>query len=150
MARSVFRSISPSLLDPNLFQAAFEKASRQMERDVKAAFVDATSGWKHKPVWRGYVRLTAANIYISVGTADEIFKFVDEGTTAHIIRPVKAKMLHWVDPQSGEDRFAKEVHHPGSPAQHISGDIREIWLGLMPDYFDKYLQEAIQQSGHKL
>jgi len=150
MARSVFRSISPSLLDPNLFQAAFEKASRQMERDVKAAFVDATSGWKHQPVWRGYVRLTADNIYISVGTADQIFKYVDEGTVAHIIRPVKAKLLHWVDPQSGEDRFAKEVHHPGTKPQNISQEIREIWMGLMPDYFDKYLMEAIQQSGHKI
>ena len=97
MARSVFRSISPSLLDPNIFQDAFEKASRAMEQDVKGAFIDATSGWKNPPQWRGYVRLTADNIYISVGTANEIFKFVDEGTVAHIIRPVKAKMLHWVD-----------------------------------------------------
>lgn len=152
MARAVFRSISPSLLDPNLFKKAFEDASREMEKDVKGAFIDATSGWKHKPVWRGYVRLTADNIYISVGTADEIFKFVDEGTKAHIIRPVKAKMLllHWVDAASGDDVFAKEVHHPGTKAQHISADIREIWLGLMPDYFDKYLFAAIQQSGHQI
>jgi len=150
MARAVFRSISPSKLDPNLFAKAFEQASRAMERDVKGAFIDATSGWKHKPVWRGYVRLTADNTYISVGTTDQIFKFVDEGTVAHIIRPIKAKMLHWVDPVSGDDRFAKEVHHPGSKAQHISQDIREIWLGLMPDYFDKYLLEAIRQSGHAM
>ncbi len=150
MARAVFRSISPSLLDPNVFAKAFEQASRAMEQDVKGAFIDATSGWKHQPVWRGYVRLTADNIYISVGTADQIFKFVDEGTKAHIIRPVKAKMLHWIDPASGDDRFAKEVHHPGTKAQHISQDIRDIWLGLMPDYFDKYLLEAIQQSGHAI
>jgi len=150
MARSVFRSISPSLLDPNLFQKAFEQAARAMERDVKGAFIDATSTWKNKPVWRGYVRLTADNIYISVGTTDQIFKYVDEGTVAHIIKPVRAKMLHWVDADSGEDRFAKEVHHPGSKAQNISGEIREIWLGLMPEYFDKYLIEAIQQSGHAI
>lgn len=150
MARSTFRSISPSLLDPNLFRKAFEDASREMEKDVKGAFIDATSGWKHKPVWRGYVRLTADDIYISVGTADQIFKFVDEGTKAHVIRPVKAKMLHWVDTASGEDRFAKEVHHPGTKAQNISKEIREIWLGLMPEYFDKYLYAAIQKSGHEL
>lgn len=150
MARAVFRSISPSLLDPNIFANAFEQASRAMEHDVKGAFIDATSTWKNKPVWRGYVRLSADNIYISVGTTDLIFKFVDEGTKAHIIRPIKAKMLHWVDAGSGEDRFAKEVHHPGTKAQHISKDIREIWLGLMPDYFDKYLMQAIQQSGHAM
>lgn len=150
MARAQFRSFTPSHLDPNLFAKAFEDASREMEKDVKGAFIDATSGWKHQPVWRGYVRLTADNIYISVGTADQIFKFVDEGTKAHIIRPVKAKMLHWVDASSGEDRFAMEVHHPGTQAQHISTDIREIWLGLMPDYFDKHLMEAIKNSGHAM
>lgn len=149
MARAVFRSISPSLLDPNVFKDAFEKASREMEKDVKGAFIDATSGWKHKPTWRGYVRLTADNIYISVGTTDEIFKFVDEGTKAHIIRPVRAKVLRWTTP-AGEDAFAKLVHHPGTQAQNISGEIREIWLGLMPEYFDKYLYQAIQQSGHKI
>ena len=150
MARTVFRSISPSRLDPNLFAKAFENASRAMEADVKSAFIDITSGWKNPPVWRGYVRLTADDIYISVGTTDEIFKFVDEGTKAHIIRPVRAKMLHWVDEASGEDRFAKEVHHPGSKAREYSKEIREIWLGLMPDYFDKYLFEAIQKSGHAI
>jgi hypothetical protein len=148
MARTQFRSIAPSLLDPKLFLSAFEKAARAMERDVKGAFLDATSGWKHKPVWRGYVRLTADNLYISVGTVDQIFKFVDEGTVAHIIRPVRARMLHWTE--NGQDFFAKEVHHPGTQAQNISKEIREIWIGLMPDYFDQALQEAIQQSGHAI
>jgi len=150
MARTVFRSISPSRLDPNLFSKAFEQASRAMERDVKSAFTDITSGWKNPPVWRGYVRLTADNIYISVGTTDQIFKFVDEGTVAHIIKPVRAKVLHWIDPASGEDRFSKGHWVKGITAQNISGEIREIWLGLMPDYFDKYLMEAIQQSGHAI
>lgn len=150
MARAQFRSIAPSLLDPNIFAKAFENAAREMEKDVKGAFIDATSGWKKPPQWRGYVRLTPEDIYISVGTANEIFKFVDEGTKAHIIRPVKAKMLHWVDAASGGDIFAREVHHPGTKAQHISADIREIWLGLMPDYFDKHLMEAIKNSGHAM
>lgn len=149
MARAVFRSILPSLLDPNIFRKAFEEASREMEKDVKGFFIDAVSGWKHKPVWRGYVRLTGDRIYISVGTTDEIFKYVDEGTVAHIIRPVKAKMLHWVTP-SGEDAFAKEVHHPGTTAQNISGEIQDIWVGLMPELFDQHLMKAIQASGHAI
>ena len=150
MARAKFRSISPSLLDPKVFEDAFEKAAREMERDVKGAFIDVTSGWKNPPAWRGYVRLTTDNIYISVGTTDQIFKFVDEGTVAHIIRPVRAKVLHWVDPVTGQDAYAKEVHHPGTKAQNISTDIQHIWMGLMPDYFDKHLIEAIQQSGHAI
>jgi hypothetical protein len=149
MARAKFRTITPSLLPQKVFDAAFEKASREMEKDVKGAFEDRTASWKHKPVWRGYVRIDSSKIYISVGTADEIFKFVDQGTKAHIIRPVRAKVLHWITPK-GEDAFAKEVHHPGNKAQNISKDIHDIWVGMMPDYYDKYLVEAIQESGHAM
>jgi len=151
MARATFKSIIPSLLPQSVFDAAFEKASREMEKDVKGAFEDATSAWKHKPVWRGYVRIDSSRIYISVGTTDEIFKFVDQGTKAHIIRPIRAKVLHWVDASSGEDRFSKEVHHPGTKAQHISQDIQAVWAGgLMADYYDLALIQAIQESGHAI
>ena len=149
MARAQFKTIIPKLLPPKVFEEAFEKASREMEKDVKGAFEDAISTWKHQPTWRGYVRIAATNIYISVGTADEIFKYVDQGTKAHIIRPVNAKVLHWVD-ADGENHFAKEVHHPGMKAQNISKTIHDIWVGMMPEYFDKYLIEAIQSSGHAI
>ena len=151
MARAVFKTIIPKALPSNLFDDAFEKASREMEKDVKGAFEDAVGDWKHKPVWRGYVRINSDQIYISVGTTDPIFKYVDEGTKAHIIKPVTAKVLHWVDVNTGEDHFAKEVHHPGNKAQKISQSIREVWQGaLMADYFDKYLVQAIKESGHAI
>ena len=38
--------------------------------------------------------------------------FVHEGTAPHIIMPKFKKALHWIDPKSKEDRFAKLVHHP--------------------------------------
>jgi hypothetical protein len=149
MARSKFKTILPKLLPQKVFDTAFENASREMEKDVKGAFSDAVSKWKHQPVWRGYVRLGSNEIYISVGTTDEIFKFVDEGTKAHIIKPVTAKVLHWVD-AGGDDHFAKLVHHPGTKAQEISKSIHDIWVGLMPDYFDKHLAQAIKESGHAI
>jgi len=150
MARARFKTIIPQLLPPGVFQDAFEKAAREMEKDVKGAFEDATSAWRHKPVWRGYVRLGSDLIYISVGTTDEIFKFVDQGTIAHFIKPVRAKVLHWVDESTGEDRFSMGHEVKGIKAQKISETIRDIWVGLMPDYFDKHLQAAIRESGHAI
>jgi len=41
---------------------------------------------------------------------------VEFGTKPHIIRPKKAKSLHWKDEYTGEDRFAQMVKHPGSRA----------------------------------
>lgn len=145
-----FRTIAPKLLPIPAFQNAFEKAAREMEKDVKAAFEDAVAAWKHQPTWRGYVRLNQNGILISVGTQDLIFKFVDEGTEPHIIRPVRAKVLHWITP-AGEDAFAKEVHHPGTKAQKISEGINDIWQGgLMAEYFEDALTNAVMESGHAI
>lgn len=149
MARAKFRTIVPKLVKPEVFEKAFEAASREMEKDVKGAFEDFTANWKHVVTWRGYVRINADSIYISVGTTDPIFKYVDEGTVPHIIRPSKAKVLRWST--GGETFFAKEVHHPGTKAQKISESIRDIWAGsLMYDYFERALRLAVQQSGHAI
>ena len=147
-----FRTIIPKLLPPKVFDDAFERASRAMEKDVKGAFQDRVKDWKHQPVFRGYVRVTKSpGTLISITTQDEIFKFVDEGTIPHIIKPVRAKVLHWIDKPTGEDRFAKLVHHPGFKGRKFTEEIVAIWSGgLMADYFDQALGEAIQASGHAL
>ena len=151
MPRAVFRTIIPKLLPPKVFQDAFEKASREMEKDVKGSYEDAVVTWKNKPTFRGYVRIAAESIYISVGTTDEVFKFVDQGTKAHFIKPVRAKVLHWVDPTTGEDRFSKGHQVSGIKPRDITKSINAIWSGgLMADYFDRYLQQAIKESGHAI
>lgn len=148
--RAKFRTIIPKLLPKETFNKAFESASREMEKDVKGAFEDFVKNWKHVVTFRGYVRINADSIYISVGTNDPIFGYVDLGTEPHIIRPTRAKFLHFTA-SSGEEVFAKEVNHPGTKAQKISESIRDIWSGgLMYDYFERHLQIAIQQSGHAI
>ena len=147
--RAKFKTILPKLLPPQVFDKAFESASREMEKDVKGAFQDVTDRWKHVVTWRGYVRIAADSIYISVGTTDEIFKFVDEGTVGHMIRPVRAKVLHWVTPE-GEDAFSKGHWVKGIDAREFTKTIHDIWVGLMPDYFDKHLAQAIKESGHAI
>lgn len=41
-----------------------------------------------------------------------LFEF---GASAHVIEPVNAEALHWVDETTGEDVFATRVEHPGLP-----------------------------------
>lgn len=151
MARSTFKTIIPKLLPKAVFDDAFEKAAREMEHDVKGAFEDRVRFWKNTPTFRGYVRISPELIYISVGTSDRIFGYVDQGTEPHIIKPVNAKVLHWVDANTGEDVFAREVNHPGFEGREYSQEIQAIWAGgLMADYFDRALARAVQESGHAL
>lgn len=44
--------------------------------------------------------------------ADAVAKYVIEGTRPHVIRPRRARALHWQ--QAGEDIFAMRVNHPGT------------------------------------
>lgn len=149
MARAKWDIILPKPLNVQVFDTEFEKAARESEAAIKKNFQDAVRLWRKPPVFRGYVRISGDKIYISVGTADEIFKFVDQGTKPHIIRPKNAKMLHWVD-KGGEDHFAKEVNHPGFEGRHISDQIEEDWGsgGLMAEHFEDHLRIAVKKSGH--
>lgn len=151
MARAAFRAIVPKLLPVREFTDAFQKAARRMEIDVKGQFEDETANWKVPPEWRGFVRIQGTSIYISVGTTNEIFKFVDEGTKAHFIKPVRAKVLHWVDRQSGEDRYSMGHEVSGITPRNISKKIHDIWDGaLMNEYFQDALDEAVLASGHAI
>ena len=51
--------------------------------------------------------------YALVFTPLSYAPFVHEWTEPHIIMPKFKKALHWIDPNTWEDRFAKLVHHPG-------------------------------------
>lgn len=150
MARAKFRTIIPKLLPKKVFDDAFREAAREMERDIKGAYEDATNFFRNKPTFRGYVRISGEQIYISVGTDSIPFRYYDlgNGGPTRIIRPVRAKALHWVD-QNGEDVFVKFVH--GYEGRKVTESIQAIWAGgLMADYFDRHLQMAIRESGHAI
>lgn len=152
MSRAKFDVILPTRLPVDVFDKELEKAAREAEADLKKEFEDAVRLWKNPPQFRGYVRISGTLIYISVGTADPIFKFVDQGTKPHVIKAVRAKMLHWIDSDTGEDRFAKEVNHPGSEGRHITDAIEIEWSdnGRMKEYFVAGMETAIDKSGHAI
>lgn len=65
--------------------------------------------------------------------------FVDQGTAPHIIRARAGGVLHWIDSASGEDRFARSVHHPGTRALHFMEGAREpVKDALRQLFIDKW------------
>lgn len=140
-----FTVIKPELLKYKVFRNSFFNAASEMAEDVKREFEDSTSKWKDKPAFKSSVKASSDNIEINVGTENLIFKFVDEGTAPHIIKPVRAKVLHWVDPESGGDRFATLVHHPGYAGSKITEHISAIFSELMPDYFEQALYKTVSE-----
>lgn len=58
----------------------------------------------------------------------ELMGFLEfTGTQAHVIVPVKAKVLHWLDPETGQHMFRYRVRHPGTrPSPHLRPALRKV------------------------
>ena len=66
-----------------------------------------------------------------------LFRFLEySGTQSHIIVPVKARVLHWIDPDTGKDMFRYRVRHPGtSPTPFARPGIRKVAPSALHDAF---------------
>ncbi len=77
----------------------------------------------------------------SIGPDTPYDIYVEFGTGPHLIKPVRASVLHWVG-KDGKDHFARSVMHPGTRrqpymrpamnenrkpiAQHLAKEIRKV------------------------
>lgn len=67
---------------------------------------------------------TASQVSATTGTNVSYAKYLEFGTRPHVIVPVRAKMLSWV--QDGQRRFARKVNHPGNQAfRFLRGTLEE-------------------------
>jgi len=70
--------------------------------------------------------------YVITNTNDPIATFLSGGTAPH---EIFGNPLHWVDFETGEDRFATHVHHPGTAPlnleeralQETEAEIDALW-----------------------
>lgn len=95
---------------------------RCVER-IAEAMADETETEMEKRAPRGKTGHLAENIRkIQLGPAMwavapmgvPYLPYVVYGTRPHMIYPRVAQALRWIDEESGEERFAKYVHHPGT------------------------------------
>lgn len=97
----------------------------------------------HYAIWPAYESGVATDV--------DYAPYVEYGTRPHIIEPKKpGGVLHWVDPGSGKDVFARRVHHPGTHGQHmvaLGAAMTEFETegGLMRDILSDWV-DAVERS----
>lgn len=65
------------------------------------------------------IQIYTENGLVQVGSKNEVLKFLEYGTSPHIIEPDTAEALRWFNDE-GEPVFAKRVQHPGTePYAHM-------------------------------
>lgn len=71
-----------------------EKEAKKFARDVERAF-NAEMKWKKPLKFTKDVVDDRHGVTVSVYTDNKVFKYLDEGTKAHFIKPKNKKALHW-------------------------------------------------------
>lgn len=130
------------IFDTARFETLSARAIQDSKDGILNDFKKTVSTWTHKP--RFYVTRRGFDWYI--GTNDEIYGYVDNGTVPHVIRPksprgrlrffrsgFRAKsrvnyIASYMGQKASKDlTFAKIVHHPGTKARNFSLKISEKW-----------------------
>lgn len=65
---------------------------------------------------------TIRNLYPN----QDVIVIFEEGAMVHQILPKKKRVLYWEDAKTGQEIFARSVHHPGVPASHMLERTRQV------------------------
>lgn len=153
---------------------AYDKAAR---RELRAAAEetgrrvlnkhrDVVKSWSQKPDFRLDIDVAPARIEILVtprGRNKKRFRYVNEGTRAHIIRPRKTKALHFRTGHNPKTRpiaqynvgdggstggfvTAKQVKHPGTKPRKFT---EKFMRDELPD-FKRECENALRRAARRL
>ncbi len=137
---------------------------RAVGKEIKEDFQATAATWEHKPKFDVQISLAGGSPTIEVGTSDEIYGYVDEGTRPHVIVPVKAQVLSFrggytakTQPgvigsshggAQGDQVFTMMVNHPGTKARKFSEKIKRKWAGQFGKRMQAAMSAAAKATGH--
>jgi hypothetical protein len=135
-----------------------DAVTKGMRRAAEAVLLDYEKTVQH---WKRDIEFTieqTGDYEYTIGTDDEVWKWTDEGTRAHIIEAKSGKMLRFgvggkakttpgvlvsgAGSKGGAVVFRRRVRHPGTKARDFSGQIAKRWRkGIAP-----FVRDAIEEA----
>lgn len=162
----VWKAIKPQRLKDKSFRMTIYNKARAVGNAMKKDFEATTASWNHKPKFTVDVSTKGQGPAVLVGTGDEIYGYVNDGTKPHDIYPKKAKMLRFQSGYtaktspgvigsggggaSGATLFRPYVRHPGTKARKFDETIARKWQSLFKNKMEEAMAEATRESGHAL
>lgn len=146
---------------PDLAQLVKTELRREVV-NVKRELELPTRRWKHKVVFYEKQPSGAQSSGVEIATDSRIFKYVDQGTKPHIIKPRKAKVLAFnsifkpqtkpnsLNSSAGRNSppkiFTSLVHHPGTKARNFTRLVLKRSRNRFPKAVDKAIRLAVQRA----
>jgi hypothetical protein len=166
----VVKQIKATKINQSIFNAEFVAGMVETATEMEREFKKTTASWKTQVDFEKIIDTTGGSMAVLVGTDNEIYGYVDEGTEPHVIRPVNAPALAFIWGGKGSYRSAtipkwigsrpasvsgtlhrtKEVHHPGTVARRFSQTIQDWEQPRYKKRMEKRLHSAVQKSGHQM
>lgn len=164
MPSMTWKSVKPSTLKKDAFRLEFLNAMRKTGRKIQKDFEKTTATWKRKPSFTMLVSLTRPGPTLVVGTDNEIYGYVDQGTKPHIILPKNSPYLVFksgFSPKTrprvigsspgktfGDTIISRGVIHPGIAPREFSITIQKKWQSPFKRDMEKAMKTAAKKSGH--
>lgn len=145
-------------------KAELRKELTKQGKYLLEQFQDIVSDWKHKPNFRLQVRIQRNRMTITVfaqGQNADIWKYVDEGTKAHVIRPKGKKPLRFkggyvprttpiaeyggLGKATGNWTSAKQVYHPGTKAREFTVTIGDEFQPLFSSVIENVFRRIVRR-----
>lgn len=121
-------------------EKAVQKSAALVLRDLEAT----TRTWDHKPAFDVTITHTANDYVITAGTDDLIYKFVEGGTKAHPIEPVRSRYLRFQTGYRRKTRIGIIGSWPGGPTGPFTYRQRVFHPGTKPRKFISKIQKRRQ------
>lgn len=162
MVEFEFQVITPKVtFDTNAWLNEVRRLAKNSAERSRRAFKSTTKTWKRQPKFYSR-RQVGETVSFVAGTDDLVYKWVNDGTKPHIIRPKKAKLLRFRSEYSAKTSpkvigsrpggsygpfvVAKMVKHPGTEARDFVKEIRKKeqarFIKELNTSFQKFAQRA--------
>jgi hypothetical protein len=166
----LIKQIKPSKLRVDRFRLEMLNEMRKVGTEVKRDYEKTTATWKHKPKFEVVVSLTGPGPVLLVGTDDEIYRYVSEGTKPHPIfagiytgksdkkvlafpvrsapktRPGQLRSMPGF--KSKKKLFRPYVMHPGTKPRRFEEAIKKLWTKKFKRRMEAAMSRAIRKSGY--
>jgi hypothetical protein len=161
------KKIKPRRLQDKAMRLVLLNAMRKAGTVIKKDFEKTTKTWSNKPKFEALVSLKPPGPTLLVGTNDEVYRFVDEGTEEHFIFPVNKKALafpggpytaktkpgvidSFAGGPSGETKVRAWTWHPGTAPREFDKTIKKAREPWFKRQMEIAMREAARVSGHQI
>lgn len=133
--------------DVKVMEAAMRKATHDLRGKIMADFRSTVQTWEHAVNFRSRTEASGGNLVLYVYTADEIYRYVNDGTKPHIIKArnkpnlsvrmgfhpktMPGRIQSGAGGYDGPVRFTPKVSHPGTVARNFAYTISQKYGYVM-------------------